>query len=147
MFEVEAVPDSYDQRVVDADTGVYLEWLVTGSRYTTEVFSLVHPGGMIPFTTSREYGVDPDTGLPFLVYRFITFGSAWRAQLRTKHLVNCTFTDDVAKDFWMTVAAEALVVFGSAFNGLKVPDRRYTRVALNDTILTLEDFGYPLSSG
>ena len=147
MFKVEAVPDSYDQRVVDADTGVYLEWLVTGSRYTTEVSSLVHPGGMIPFMTSREYGVDPDTGPPFLVYRFITFGSAWRAQLRTQHLVNCTFTDDVAKEFWMTVAAEALVVFGSAFNGLKVPDRRYTRVALNDTILTLEDFGYPLSSG
>ena len=49
MFKVEAIPDSYDQRVVDVDTGVYLEWLVTGSRYTTEVFSLVHPGGMIPY--------------------------------------------------------------------------------------------------
>lgn len=147
MFKVEAIADSYDQRVVDVDTGVYLEWLVTGSRYTTEVFNLVHPGGMIPFTTSREYGVDPHTGLPFLVFRFITFGSAVRAQLRTKHLINCTFTDDLAKEFWMTVAAEALVVFGSAYNGFKVPNRRYTRVEVNEKIYTLEDFGYTTSPG
>lgn len=147
MFKVEAIADSYRHRVVDVDTGVYLEWLVAGGPYFTEVFNLIHPGGMIPFTTCREHGIDPDTGLPFFVFSFITFGSAPRAHTRTKHLINCTFTDEVSKQLWMTVATEALVVFGSAYNGFKVPNRRYTRVELNDEIYTLEDFGYETFPG
>jgi hypothetical protein len=147
MFHVEVIADSYRHRVIDADTGVYLQWLVAGGPYFTEVFQLVHPGGVIPFSTHREHGDDPDTGLPFFVFRFITFGSAPRAHTNTKHLINCTFPDAVSKQFWMTVAAEALVVFGSAYNGLRVPNRRYTRVELNDGIFTLEDFGYELSAG
>ena len=90
-------------------------------------------------------GIDPGTGLPFFVFRFITFGSAPRAHTRTKQRINCTFTDEVSKQFWMTVATEALVVFGSAYNGFKAPNRRYTRVELNDEIYTLEDFGYKVS--
>jgi hypothetical protein len=142
MFRVEKTEGRLEPRVVDTEAGVYLEWLVTGSRYTTEVFELVRASGGIPFTTSREYGVDPETGLKFMLFKFITFGSAPRAQSRAKHLVNRTFNDDNEKQYWMKAAAEALLVFGTSFNGLEAPYNGYTRVELNNRIYTLEDFGY-----
>ena len=144
MFRVEKTEGSLEARVVDADAGVYLEWLVTGSRFTTEVFELLSASGGIPFTTSREYGVDPETALKFMLFKFVTFGSAPRAQIRAKHLVSRTFNDDNEKQYWMKVAAEALLVFGTSFNGLEAPYNGYTRVQLNNYIYTLEDFGYTL---
>lgn len=104
MFRVEKMDDRLVPRVADADSGVYLDWLVTGSRYTTEVFELLNASGGIPFTTSREYVVDPKTGLKFTLFKFITFGSAIRSQSRAKHLVNRTFRDDNEKQYWMNIA-------------------------------------------
>ncbi|WP_082699225.1 hypothetical protein [Arthrobacter sp. EPSL27] len=144
MFRVEKTADNLVPRVADADAGLYLEWLVTGSRYTTEVFELLSASGGIPFTTSREYAVDPETGLRFTLFKFITFGSAPRAQSRAKHLVNRTFRDGTEKQYWMKIAVEALLVFGTAFNGLEAPRKGYTKVELNGRIYTLEDFGYTL---
>ena len=146
MFRVEKTEDSLVPRVADADAGVYLEWLVTGSRYTTEVFELLNASGGIPFTTSREYVIDPATGLKFTLFKFITFGSAPRSQSRAKHLVNRIFRDENEKQHWMKIAAEALLVFGSAFNGLEAPYEGYTRVEINGRVYTLKDFGYSLSS-
>lgn len=109
MFRVEQTEGSMVPRVADADAGIYLEWLVTGSRYTTEVFELVRAGGGIPFTTSRENCVDPETGRRFTLFKYLTFGSAVRAQSRTKHLVNRTFRDDGEKFYWMQIATEGLI--------------------------------------
>jgi hypothetical protein len=147
MFKIEVVEGGRSHRVVDTDNGVYLEWLVTGSPYSTEVFNLVHPDGGIPFTTDRERGIDTETGLPFFVFKFQTFGSAPRAHINTKHLVYRTFIDDVEKHHWMKVATEALLVFGSSFNGLNTPNPRYVRVDFDGKIYTVEDFGYRLASG
>ncbi|CAH0238926.1 MULTISPECIES: hypothetical protein [unclassified Arthrobacter] len=144
MFRVEKTEDNLVPRVADADAGVYLEWLVTGSPYTTEVFELLNASGGIPFTTSREHVVDPESGLKFTLFKFITFGSAPRAQSRAKHLVNRTFDDDNEKQYWMKIAVEALLVFGTAFNGLEAPYKGFTRVEFNNRIYTLEHFGYTL---
>lgn len=146
MFRVEQTEGSMVPRVADADAGIYLEWLVTGSRYTTEVFELVRAGGGIPFTTSRENCVDPETGRRFTLFKYLTFGSAVRAQSRTKHLVNRTFRDDSEKFYWMQIATEALLIFGTAFNGLAAPYVGFTRVELNGRIYTLRDFGYTLDA-
>ena len=54
--------------------------------------------------TSREEGVDPESGLPYFVFRFLTFGSAPKAQRNTKHLGICTFDDETEKRHWMKVA-------------------------------------------
>ncbi|MDP9984098.1 hypothetical protein J2W14_003521 [Pseudarthrobacter oxydans] len=144
MFRVEKTEDSLVPRVADADAGVYLEWLVTGSRYTTEVFELVNASGGIPFTTSREYGVDPETGRKSTLFKFISFGSAPRAQSRAEHLVNRTFKDDDERRYWMRIATEALLVFGTSFNGLEAPYSGFTRVEMNGRSYTLGDFGYTL---
>ena len=146
MFDVEATKDGREHRVIDRATDVYLKWLVAGGPYFTEVFNLVHADGSIPFTTAREPGVDAETGLPFFVFKFLTFGSAPRAHRNTKHLVNRAFADETEKRHWMKVAAEALLVFGWAYNGLKAPHPNYTRVELDGQIYTLGDFGYILNS-
>ena len=145
MFVVETTKDGYEHRVIDRDVNVYLKWLVAGGPYFTEVFELVHAGGSIPFTTAREEGIDAASALPYFVYRFLTFGSAPKAHRNTKHLVNRTFDDAAEKRRWMEVAAEALLVFGSGYNGLKVPHPSYTRVDVGGQIYTLRDFGYALS--
>lgn len=146
MFEVEVSEDGREHRVIERTTGVYLKWLVVGGPYFTEVFKLVCFEGSIPFTTVREPGVDPETGLPFFTYKFLTFGSAPKAHRNTKDLVNCTFDDETEKRHWMRTAAEALLVFGSGYNGLKLPHLSYTRVDLDGRIYTLEDFGYTLNA-
>ena len=145
MFEVEVTKDGRDHRVIDRDTGIYLKWLVAGGPYFTEVFKIVDSEGSIPFTTLREEGVDPDTGLPFFVFKFLTFGSAPRAHRNTKDLVDRTFDDETEKRHWMKTTAEALLVFGSGYNGLRLPHLSYTRVDLDGKIHTLEDFGYTLN--
>lgn len=144
MFRVEKTEGNLVPRVADADAGVYLEWLVTGSRYTTEVFELLTESGGIPFTTSRESDVDAETGLKFTLFKFNTFGSAPRSQSRAAHLVNRTFSDENEKQYWMKIAVEALLVFGTAFNGLDAPYKGFTRVELNNNIYMIEDFGYTL---
>ena len=146
MFVVEATKDGRDHRVFDREANVYLKWLVAGGPYFTEVFSLVHAEGSIPFTTAREEGIDAESVLPYFVYKFLTFGSAPKAHRNTKHLVTCTFEDEAEKRRWMEVAAEALLVFGWAYNGLKAPHPSYTRVDLGGQIYTLRDFGYALDS-
>lgn len=144
MFRVEKTEGNLVPRVADADADVYLEWLVTGSRYTTEVFELLTESGGITFTTSRESDVDAKTGLRFTLFKFNTFGSAPRSQSRAAHLVNRTFSDENEKQYWMKIAVEALLVFGTAFNGLDAPYKGFTRVELNHNIYTIEDFGYTL---
>lgn len=144
MFRVEKTEGNLVPRVADADAGVYLEWLVTGSRYTTEVFELLTESGGIPFTTSRESDVDAKTGHRFTLFKFNTFGSAPRSQSRAAHLVNRTFSDENEKQYWMKIAVAALLVFGTAFNGLDAPYKGFTRVELNNNIYTIEDFGYTL---
>jgi hypothetical protein len=145
MFVVEATKHGRDHRVIDRDANVYLKWLVAGGPYFTEVFRLVHAGESIPFTTAREEGVDAESGLPYFVFRFLTFGSAPKAHRNTKYLVDRTFVDEIEKRRWMKVAAEALLVFGWAYNGLKAPHPSYTRVDLEGKIYTLKDFGYALN--
>jgi hypothetical protein len=146
MFEVEETEDGHEHRVIDRATGVYLKWLVAGGPYFTEVFNLVHADGSVPLTTVREEGVDPETGLPFFVFKFLTFGSAPKAHRNTRDLVTRAFDDETEKRFWMKVAAEALLVFGWAYNGLKAPHPSYTRVELDGHTYTLKDFGYTLNS-
>lgn len=146
MFEVEVTKDGREHRVIDRATGVYLKWLVAGDEYFTEVFKIVNSEGSTPFTTVREEGVDPESGLPYFVLKFVTFGSAPKAHRNTKDLVNRTFSDDAEKRRWMKIAVEALLVFGWAYNGLEAPHPSYTRVDLDGKIHTLEDFGYTLHS-
>ncbi|WP_269936542.1 hypothetical protein [Arthrobacter sp. HY1533] len=146
MFEVEATKDGREHRIIDRATDVYLKWLVAGGPYFTEVFELVHSGGRIPFSTVREEGHDSDSGLPYFIFKFLTFGNAPKAHRNTKDLVDRTFDDETEKLRWMKVAAEALLVFGWAYNGLKAPHPSYTRVDLDGKIYTLEAFGYTLNS-
>jgi hypothetical protein len=53
MFRVEKTDDRLVPRVADVDAGVYLEWMVAGSRYTTEVFELLNASPGI-FLRRRE---------------------------------------------------------------------------------------------
>ena len=118
MFSINVCEGGRKHLVVDPDAGVSLAWLVAGSPYFTEVFSLDCPDGCIPFTTARVEGIDADTGLPYFTFEFLTFGSAPRAHRNTKHLINRTFADDLERLRWMKTATEALLVFGWAYNGL-----------------------------
>ncbi|WP_346925254.1 hypothetical protein [uncultured Arthrobacter sp.] len=90
--------------------------------------------------------MDAESALPYFVYRFLTFGSAPKAHRNTRHLVDRTFVDEIERRRWMKLAAEALLVFGWAYNGLKAPHPSYARVDLEGNIYTLKDFGYDLNS-
>lgn len=90
--------------------------------------------------------MDAETALPYFVFRFLAFGSAPKAHRNSQHLIDRTFDDETEKRRWMTIAAEALLVFGWAYNGLKAPHPSYTRVDLEGQIYTLKDFGYAVNS-
>lgn len=143
MFEVESPPGGgrKGRRVVDHERGVYLQSVAGVGRQSGTTFILVHDNGVIPFETLWESGLrDPATREPYFIMRFSSFGiSDWAAE--QGYNLRFDFADDAEKHYWMRIAAEALVIYGPAYDGIYYKDG-YTRVELDGELLRLSSFGY-----
>lgn len=58
-----------------------------------------------------------------------------------KDVPNYDFSSDEEARHWRRIAAEALLIFGTNYNGFDL-DPAYARVLLNGELLTRGDFGY-----
>ena len=95
----------------------------------------------IPFHTNVVSGlVDPDTGNPFFVSEIVSFGSSLFLK-GDRNVPDYEFSSDEEARRWLRIAAEAVLIFGLGYNGLKF-DPDYARVILNGEVLTRRDFGY-----
>lgn len=144
MFEVEGPQDggTKDLRVIDHDRGVHLRSVAGVGRQSGATFILVHDKGVIPFETLWETGLrDPATREPYFIMRFSPgFGISGRAAKEGYNL-RFDFADDAQKHYWMRIAAEALLVYGAAYDGIYYKDG-YTRIELDGELLRLSTFGY-----
>ena len=144
MFEVERLEGGLrkDQRVVDRDMGVYLRSVAGVGRQSGATFILVNDKGVIPFETLWETGLrDPETHEPYFIMRFSPgFGISGRAA-KQGYNPRFDFVDEAEKRYWMRIAAEALLIYGPAYDGIYYKDG-YTRIELGGELLRLSTFGY-----
>ena len=145
MFKIVMSTDgSWIGHVIDEQSGVYLQ-MICGPGYAGVVgFKLVHPSGVIPFDCVTETGLkDPASGQPYFIRRIVEFGVSSCNPPREAKPLPYTFENDSDKDHWLLIAAEALAVFGEAYNGFDVSNENYTRISIGgDKLYTLNDFDY-----
>ncbi len=84
--------------------------------------------------------VDADTGKPFFTSEIVTFGTSIFLK-GDKNVPDYKFSSDEEARRWRRIAAEAVLIHGLVYNGLKF-DPGYARVILDGEILTRRDFGY-----
>lgn len=147
MFRIENGPDGglsgrLFTYVVDHDRDVWLKFVSGIGSEPGSVMKLVWEGRIIPF----DYYVENLTSepRPRLIGRIENFGTSWLAgykgDLKVFH-----FSSETERKSAELLAAEALLVFGSMYDGLSFPDGMYT-VELNTAEgvrhYTLSDFGY-----
>ena len=102
---------------------------------------LRHGNMCIPFHTELVAGlVDPDTGKPFFTSEIISFGTSIFLK-GDRDVPNYEFSSDEEQRRWRRIAAEAVLIYGLAYDGLDL-DPDYVRVILNGEVLTRRDFGY-----
>lgn len=144
MFIIHA-PDtsiySKTRRVLDPESGTTLEFVGATGRTEGRVFILRQNDVAIPFDVSIDWGVvDDDSGEKYTLMRFASFGASIWVQ-RWSDVHSYTFSSAEEEREWKTIAAEALVVCGTSYDGPNFgPD--HFRVELNGSILSRRDFGY-----
>ena len=147
MFRIEEGPDdgvigSLLTYVVDHDRGVWLKFVSGMGPEPGKVMKLVWEGRVIPFDYFIE-SVKSEQG-ERLVGRIANFGTSrmagYQADLRVFH-----FSSDTEREAAELLAAEALLVFGSMYNGLSIPNGMLTIELSTDAgsrLYKLSDFGY-----
>lgn len=155
VFAVEAYPaegrpwplqftGQHNKWVVDHERNLYLVILYGIGRAPGWVCLLGDGRNTIPFRTADEWRDtprDPVTGERFQLTRMVSFGNPVKATQFGGWILGHTFVDDRDKAHWLRVAAEAMLVCGSTYNGLDYKDG-YFRVELDGELLRLSDFGY-----
>ncbi|MET4589084.1 hypothetical protein [Arthrobacter sp. 754] len=146
MFTVEAYPDGniYGGRrcIVDHDRQARLE-LVNGSAQSGgDLFLLTWQDRSIPVVTFSQDAADRDSGEHQIHVHIRALGESRYA--KNSH-VKATTLSDADRFLARRLAAEALLVFGSWFDGLTFQDAHYVvkdSVDGDDLSYTLSSFGY-----
>ncbi len=121
---------STKRRVLDFDKGIALEYVRSLGKEEEErgkAFVLSDGTTRIPFVTRIIFDVNPKTGETYFYSMIDSF--------------NHKFANAQDETRWRRTAAEALLIFGSIYNGFK-HDPDSVRVELDGKLLTRRDFGY-----
>ncbi len=102
---------------------------------------LRHGNMCIPFHTRLMAGlVDPGTGKPFFTSEIISFGTSIFLK-GDRNVPDHEFSSDEGARRWRRIAAEAVLIYGLAYDGLDL-DPDYVPLILDGEVLTRRDFGY-----
>lgn len=140
MFAVEeAEPWARDPGlwVVDHERGIYLQHLGGIGRQMGGLFVVAQGEIEIPFEIVRESAYEGSETRTTMKFQF--FGNSRRGA--DVGIPPYEFADDAERDYWMRIAAEALLVYGISYMGLSIKDG-IARVDLNGELVTLSTFGY-----
>jgi hypothetical protein len=149
MFEIESSirPETNleARAVVDVDRDVKLVYASGHGRVPGSAFVLTWGDRVIPFDTSRDEVLDDPHGVVY--YRTVVrlFGASPSAE-NAVGAKPFAFADDVERSAALRLAIEALLVYGSNYNGLSKPDG-YNRVLEGGREWGLSDFGIKGSAG
>ena len=137
MFRIENAASASDHKIIDDERGVWIQFLAGRGRSPGGVFKLVVGETVIPFETDRDFSEDAD-GAGHLLTRFVSFGLSPAANARGV-APNMMMSPDERREY-MLLAAEALLVFGSFYDGDSKPEG-WAQVELVGVIYTLASFG------
>ncbi|TFC61186.1 hypothetical protein E3O62_05835 [Cryobacterium sp. TMT2-15-1] len=138
MFRIERAASASGHKVIDDERGVWIQMLCGRGRTPGGVFKLVVGETVIPFETERDYIEDAD-GAGHLLTRFVFFGLSPAASVRG--VAPNMMMSPSERRRYMLLATEALLVFGSFYDGDSKPEG-WTRVELDGVVYTLVSFGY-----
>lgn len=125
--------------VVDHGRGIYLQHVGGIGRQAGGVFVVAQGEVEIPFEIVRESAYETDGSGTRTTMKFQFFGNSRRGA--DEGIPRYEFADDAERDYWMRIAAEALLVYGIGYIGLSIKDG-IARVDLNGELVTLSTFGY-----
>ncbi|TFC54519.1 MULTISPECIES: hypothetical protein [unclassified Cryobacterium] len=137
MFRIGKAGSASDYKVVDDERGVWIQFLASRGRSPGGVFKLVVGETVIPFETACDFIEDAD-GDGHLLTRFDLFGLSPAASVRGV-APNMMISPDELREY-MLLAVEALLVFGSFYDGDSKPEG-WARVELHAVVYTLASFG------
>jgi hypothetical protein len=145
MFSIHRPEDdnwySDKTRVVDAERDVALEFRNGTGRDLGGAFVLTHGDMQIPFHTRQSGSLtDEESGKPYFTVEIMTFGTSIYLK-GDRNVPDYVFESVEESRKWRRIAAEALLIFGLHYNGMKY-DPEYSRVLLDGQLLTRRDFGY-----
>ena len=139
MFQVQESAEG-DRTIVDLERGVSLEFIGGLGRMPGTVHTLTTPELVVPFEVCRTQDADAE----FYLTRFYSFGRLFSTPTGPR-IEPVDFPSQAARHRLQLLAAEALLVFGSFYNGLAKPDG-YNRVDVGEKTYTLSSFGYASAS-
>ena len=125
--------------VVDHERDVSLYRAAKMGRIPGDGFILTWGDRQIPFESLSGPVRDAVSGETYYLVKFTTFGFSMAVELRTQ-VKSYRFGSDEELAMSRRLAVEALLVYGSNYNGLTYPDGE-NRVELNGVELRLSDFG------
>lgn len=132
---------SNERRVLDAERNISLRLGALTGRDPGKAFVLTHGIMRIPLHTEERTGlVDSETGRPFFTSEIVSFGTSIYLK-GDRDVPNYEFSSDEEARRWRKIAAEAVLIFGTDYNGLGL-DADYIRVLLDGKLFTRRDFGY-----
>jgi hypothetical protein len=132
---------STERQVLDRDRDISLQLKGGAGRDMGKTFVLSHGGMRVPLHTAEQVGlVDAVTGKPYFISEIVSFGTSIYLK-GDRDVPNYDFSSDEEARHWRRMAAEALLIFGTNYNGFAL-DPAYARVLLNGDLLTRRDFGY-----
>ena len=143
MFRVEPWLSPYrgvmQTIVVDHGRDVSLYRAANMGRLPGDGFILTWGDRQIPFESFSMQVHDPGSGETYYLVKFTAFGVSAAVELRTA-VKSYRFGSDEELAMSRRLAVEALLVYGSNYNGLTYPDGE-NRVELDGVKLRLSDFG------
>lgn len=132
---------STERQVLDRERDIALQLEGLTGREPGRAFVLSHGDMRVPLHTAEQSGlIDAVTGKPYFISEIVSFGTSIYLK-GDKDVPNYDFGSDEDAMRWRRIAAEALLIFGTNYNGFDL-DPDYARVLLNGELLTRRDFGY-----
>ncbi|POH71000.1 hypothetical protein C3B59_03270 [Cryobacterium zongtaii] len=125
--------------VVDHERDVSLYRAAKMGPMPGDGFILTWGDRQIPFESLSSQVTYPVSGETYYLVKFTAFGFSAAVELRTK-VKSYRFGSDEELATARRLAVEALLVYGSNYNGLTYPDGE-NRVELDGVELRLSDFG------
>lgn len=141
MFHIEDAPNGHESPskiVVDRDRDAWLRFVSSRGREHGFVFQIAVADKIVPFEVSARSAREGN-GDEYFVEAFDGFGYSVRAEIAG--IPRARFDSKEERQRIQLLAAEALLVFGSDYDGLSRPDGQY-RVQLNGETFFLSSFGY-----
>ena len=147
MFEIKKTnwvgPLGDNLMVIDYNRAAWLQRIcsinISGAE-SSNVFKLVWDGRAIPFECLSETKHDQNEKI-YLIKRFRYFGTAERAEA-VAGIPPYEFADKTERRVAMLLATEAVLAFGSLYNGSEYLNGDH-RVEFEGRLYTKSDFGLP----